>query len=263
MVSSVNNSLYIKRSKEDAWKGYMLSTLASGAIMSGLLYAGIPFEKQLTKEYQNNNVYKDALYKAIKPEYSGIPANTIEIVPAQIKFPNTPEAIGKNAYYSSKFNQIVLNTEKTTIAGFHELGHAMNNLKSFIPKYLQRFRHTGYVIAGLMEYFAIFSRTKPKGEKRNFTDFIEDNCGKIAFLALLPTVIEEAIASIKGINIAKKVGIGGSALKSMKALYTKAFMTYLARASLTGLAVGASRIIMDYYTRPKKISVNNYFTENS
>ena len=104
-----------------------------------------------------------------------------------------------------------------------------------------------------MEYFAIFSRTKPKDAPKNAIDIIEDNCGKIAFLAMLPTVIEEGVASYRGIKLAKKAGVSDTLLKSMKKIYLKAHTNYSGKAVLGGLAVYASRKIMDIFTRPKQI----------
>ena len=115
------------------------------------------------------------------------------------------------------------------------------------------------MIAGLMEYFAIFSRTKPKDAQRSLTDIVEDNCGKIAFLAMMPTVIEEGIASYRGIKLAKKSGVPKHLIKNMKKIYLKAHTTYSAKALLGGLAVFASRKIMDYFTRPKPVETSQSF----
>lgn len=249
---SKNGTYYIPRTENDRSKGFLLSTLASASIMSGLAVAGKPFSKQLFEERANNYLYKDKLYEALKQ--SGLEDKGVKIIPAQFERGlQSAEARGTNACFIPIKKEVLINTDKISIAGFHELGHAMNNLMSkYGVKYLAKMRHAGYAIAGLMEYFAIFSRTKPKGEQRNLTDFIEDNCGKIAFAAMLPVVAEEAIASYRGIKLAKNVGLESNALKSMKKLYGKALLTYAGRAVLGGLAVGASRMIMDYYTRPIK-----------
>lgn len=69
---------------------------------------------------------------------------------------------------------------------------------------------------------------------------------------MTPIVAEEALASYKGVKLAKKVGLEKHLIKNMKKLYGKALMTYGGHAVLGGLAVGASRMIMDYYTRPKE-----------
>ena len=88
---------------------------------------------------------------------------------------------------------------------------------------------------------------------KNLTDIIEDNCGLIAFIAMLPTVLEEGIASLRGLNLAKKAGASKELQKGLKKVYLKAHATYSAKAVLGGLAVYASRKIMDYYTRPRLV----------
>ena len=212
-----------------------------------------PFQEQLAKELPNNQLYKDAFIKSL--DISGLKDKGVHIVEAQNKI-GIPASFakGKNACFIPDTKTVLINTDKISIAGFHELGHAMNNLMSkYGLKFLQKMRGPGYAIAGLMEYFAIFSRTKPKGSPRGFTDVIEDNCGKIAFLAMLPIVAEEAIASCRGIKLAKKAGLAEPLVNNMKKLLGKALLTYGGRAVLGGLAVYASRKVMDYYTRPKAI----------
>ena len=47
-------------------------------------------------------------------------------------------------------------------------------------------------------------------------------------------------------------------IKNMKKLYGKALMTYVGHAVATGLAVGAANMIMQKFTRPKKVE-NDFF----
>ena len=70
---------------------------------------------------------------------------------------------------------------------------------------------------------------------------------------MLPIVAEEAIASIRGIKLARASGVAEPLIKNMKKLYAKALMTYGGRAILGGLAVYASRKVMDYFTRPRLV----------
>jgi hypothetical protein len=249
-----NGQEYERRTSNDSLKGYLLATAASGAVLAPLPWLGMPFQKQLIKEMPNNREYKDAFFKAL--DISGLKEKGVNIVEAQKVLGAPPEyALGRNACYIPSAKQVLINTDKISCAGLHELGHAMNDLMSkYGVKYLAKMRGAGYAIAGLMEYFAIFSRTKPKGAPRSFTDVIEDNCGKIAFLAMLPVVIEEAIASYRGIKLAKKAGLAEPLVKNMKKLLGKALLTYGGRAVLGGLAVYASRKVMDYFTRPKEIN---------
>ena len=259
-----NGDEYKTRPSYNGLGGYFAATAVSGAILAPLAYTHIPIARTIEKERVNNELYKDTFYKIL--DESGLKDKGVTILEAQ-KVKNIPNdyKIGKNAAYIPKTRQVLINTENMMSAGFHELGHAMNDLQSkYGLKYLAKMRRTGYVIAGLMEYFAIFSRTKPKGAPRTFTDIIEDNCGKIAFIALVPTLIEEAAASYRGLNAAKKAGLEKSLIKNLEKMCSNAFLTYGSRAVLGGLAVYASRKVMDAFTRPKKVktpysSETNFF----
>ena len=247
-----NGQEYQKRTPLTETEGFILASAVSGAILSPLAYVGKPFVNQLRKEETNNALYKDSFEKALK--LSELDKKGVKIIPAQNLLENSDYKKGTNACFIPSTKEVLINTNKISIAGFHELGHALNALKSkYGVKYLAKMRGPGYAIAGLMEYFAIFSRTKPKDAPRTFTDVVEDNCGKIAFLAMLPVVAEEAIASIRGIKLARKSGVAEPLIKNMKKLYTKALATYGGRAVLGGLAVYASRKVMDYYTRPRPV----------
>lgn len=251
-VQYYNGQEYQRRTPLSEMEGFMLASAVSAAIVSPLPYIGKSFEKQLNKEIVNNHLYKDAFEKAF--DISGLKDKGVSLVKAQ--YANVPleYKMGLNAAYDPEYRKVIINTDKMSAAGFHELGHALNALKSkYGIKYLAKLRRPGYAIACLMEYFAIFSRTKPKDAPRNAIDVVEDNCGKIAFLAMLPTVIEEAVASFRGINLAKKSGINDAMIKSMKNIYLKAHTTYSGKAVLGGLAVYASRKIMDYFTRPRPV----------
>lgn len=261
---SVNNTYYYNgnqyqpRTEKDNTEGFLLASVVSSAIMGTLPLFGKPFEKQLQKEVSNNHFYKDAFLNSLSK--AGLDSKGVKIEPAQfVSNIGGDFASGKNACYIPTTKQILVNTDKISIAGFHEVGHAMNHLTGKVGKILQKLRGPGYALAGLMGTVALFSRPKPKEAPRGAGDFIKDNCGKIAFLAWLPTVIEEAMASFKGIKLARQCGVDESLIKNMKKLYAKAFMTYAGRAAATGLAVGAASMIMDKYTRPKKIEEDNSF----
>jgi len=239
-------------------EGYMLASVASAAILSPLPYISKSFQNQINKEVSNNHLFKDYFLKSF--DISKLKDKGVGIVEAQFHDVPLEYKLGHQACYDPINKKVILNTDKISAAGFHELGHALNALKSkYGIKYLAKLRAPGYAIAGLMEYFAIFSRSKPKGAPRNITDIIEDNCGKIAFIAMLPTVIEEAIASYRGIILAKKAGVLKPLLNSMKKIYLKAHTTYSGKAVLGGLAVYASRKIMDYFTRPKPVEESQRF----
>ncbi len=257
MVSNINSNYYyynsptetyIRPSRESAELGYLLATAATALVYKSLPSFSNPFLKQMTKEHAHNNIYKDVFIKAV--EHSGLEKKGLTIV----KELNPATEIGKglNACYIPSLKTIKLNTEKASISGFHELGHAINHLNGGIGKILQKMRGPGYAIASLMATIALFSRDKAKGEKRNLKDIIQDNCGKIAFAAMLPTVAEETLASYRGINLAKKAGLEASAVKNLKKFYGKALLSYGGYALVTGIAVFVASKITEIFTRPKK-----------
>ena len=120
-------------------------------------------------------------------------------------------------------------------------------------KFLQKLRKPGYAIAGLMGTVAVLSRNKPKGEDRNVKDFVQDNCGKIAFIAMLPTVAEETLASYKGVKLAQEAGLSDKLVKNLKKFYGKALLSYAGYALLTGFATYVASKITEIFTRPQKV----------
>lgn len=266
MVRSVQNNGYYtyngeeyrRRSDSEALLGYLLATTASGLVVRALSPSfSNPFLKQMKKEHGNNHLYKDAFFKSF--EQSGLKEKGVEFIDAAFSpLASADMKAGLNACYIPNRGQVILNSEKATISGFHELGHAMNHLKSKFGNILQKARVPGYYVAGLMGLVAITSRRKPEGAPRNTWDWVQDNCGKIAFAAMLPTVAEEALASHKGIKLAKSVGLSQPLVNNLKKFYGKALLSYLGYALLTGVSVYAASKITEIFTRPKKVNPNRY-----
>lgn len=258
MVNSYyyNGNRYIPSSDSDSNKGFLLASAVSSAIMGTLPLFGKPFEKQLAKEHLQNYLYKDALFDSLR--VSGLDKKGVRIVPMELSSAMNDYALGKNAAYFPKEKVVRINTDKISIAGFHELGHAMNDITGKFGKFLSKLRWPGRIMAGWMGTIALFSRPKPKEAPKNSFDFVKDNCGKIAFACMLPTVVEEGMASYKGLKLAKKTGLAEPLIKNMKKLYKKALLTYIGHATATGLAVGAASMIMDKFTRPKKVENNDF-----
>lgn len=274
VVNGISNSYvydkndYVRRSGSDAVTGFVLASAAASGITALLPYFSKSFLKQMRIEHKNNDQYKDIFYKAV--DNSGLRDKGLYVQSLEFQNPiqeriyinsgkRTPEGeirAGLNADYTPKLKRIRINGERTTISGFHELGHAMNHLNGGFGRMLQKLRVPGYSIAGLMGTIALFSRSKPKGAKRNAWDFIQDNCGKIAFIAMLPTVAEEALASHKGIKMAKSAGMTKDAAKNLRKFYGKALLSYIGYALITGFAVFASSKITEVFTRPKLIKQN-------
>ena len=259
MVNSYyyNGNQYIPAPPGASQNGFIAASIASAAIMGTMPLFSKPFNAQLEREHANNHLYRDSFLKAL-PE-SGLDKKGVRILPMEFSRLADDYSMGRNASYSPNEKIIRINTEKISIAGFHELGHAMNDLKGKAGKLLSKMRWPGRAIACLMVYVALFSTTKPKDSPQNALDFVKDNCGKIAFISMLPTVFEEGMASYKGVKLARKTGLAEPLIKNMKKLYGKALLTYIGHATATGLAVGAASMIMDKFTRPKKVESNSFF----
>lgn len=77
-------------------------------------------------------------------------------------------------------------------------------------------RWPGRIAAGWMGTIALFSTPKPKDAPKTNFDHVKENCGKIAFACMLPTVFEEGMASYKGIKIARKTGLAEPLIKNLE-----------------------------------------------
>ncbi len=147
-----------------------------------------------------------------------------------------PVARGENAFFTDKLNLAVAPKSKPSLI-LHELGHAINANKGKFLKFLQKTRAKITIIPPLLVYLNQFTQ-KQDGEKT----FIEKNAGTIGFLAFLPTIIEEGIASIRGINAAKQLKntAGSINLKPLKRNYAFAWMTYLISGIVFGIGTKLS-----------------------
>lgn len=243
-----SDNSYKPRSQAEREVGYYLASAATALAYKALPSFSNPFLKQMTKEHANNHLYKDVFTKAV--DMSGLKKAGLQIINST----NPVDDVGKglNAYFNSQKKIIVLNTNKASITGFHELGHAFNYMKGGVGKFLQKLRGPGMYFAGLMGTVALFSRNKPKEAKRNFLDVIQDNCGKIAFISMLPVVAEEALASYRGIQFAKKAGLKQGLVNNLKKFYGKALLSYGGYALVAGVAAFLASKITEAFTRPKK-----------
>ena len=249
---------YRKRSSNNAVTGFMLGSAASTIILGALPYFSKPSLKQLKKEVVNNNIYRDLFEKSF--EKSGLKEMGVNVVNVTDKsFISYMGSLGevqagRNAFYAPAVKKIYVNLEKASITAFHEAGHAINHLSSKIGGILQKCRAPGLTIASIMGTIALLTHNKPKGVKRNPYDWVQDNCGKIAAIAVVPTVVEEAMASYNGIKLAKSVGATKDITKRLGKFYGKALFSYIGLAAVVGFSVFAASKIMERYTRPQKLS---------
>ncbi len=257
---TIGTSYYVPSTNNDVEKGFLLASAASGAVMATLPLFSKPFINQMKREHANNEEYKDAFLKSFKN--SGLRDNGVTLQHVGMNsIAKKDVKEGLNAFYSPDARTINLNFDKASISAFHEAGHAINHLQSRLGNFLQKLRAPGYTVAGLMGTVALFSRKKPEENDHGFLDFVQNNCGKIAFAAMLPTVAEEAMASHKGIKLARAGGLGEAAIKNLKKFYGKALMSYAGYAIATGISVGLANKIMQHYTRPKKVTLQQEFPQ--
>jgi len=108
-------------------------------------------------------------------------------------------------------NYVAVNRKKLPTAIFHELGHAFNFNNSAFWKTIQKMRMPGMILAGLITMYGALSKNSKAEEGKELTtaqktnNFIRNNAGKLAFTAMLPTIAEETMASIRGSKWANKL----------------------------------------------------------
>ena len=140
-------------------------------------------------------------------------------------------ARGQNAFYEDTRKIAVAPTSKPSLIQ-HELGHAINAKKPFL-KLLQKSRRYLPIIPTALITLNYLTKKKNSREET----FIEKNAGILGFMAYLPTIIEEGIASIRGIKAAKTTLAGKSInLGALKKNYILAWLTYL----LGGIGLGVA-----------------------
>ena len=162
---------------------------------------------------------------------------------------------GKNACYIPSINKVLVNPNKMGFSTFHELGHAINNNSKGFVKALAKSRNFIALLAPVFLFTSIVKKKKPEEQKPEnawdkFTTFIKNNCGKLMFLSMLPTIAEEGLASINASKIAKDV-LKPDMLKKMNNLNAKAWGSYVFGA-LAMSACGALAVwVKDRVTQPE------------
>lgn len=158
-----------------------------------------------------------------------------------------PVAQGQNAFYMDKLQLSNGENLKLAVAPktkpslmLHELGHAINSSKGQFMQFLQKSRGLAMAVpTALLVLNGLMG--KDKDGKKNF---VEKNAGLIGFSAFLPTIIEEGMASWRGVKAAREF-LGKSAnLKVLKRNYVLAWGTYVLAG--IGLGVAAKQSVTQY-----------------
>lgn len=203
-----------------------LSGVCASALMAGKEFAKPEEVEKVANAMKKNKGLSAEIHYLDSSNVSGLKqrfpslANSLDVV-----------ANGGNAFYTDKGNFACAPKSKPSLI-LHELGHATNFEKSKIMKGLQKLRVVGMFAPMAIAYLNRASGERSDGKK----NFWERNAGTIGFCAFLPTIIEEAAASIRGINAAKKTLGSGAKLGVLKKNYFLAWMTYVLAGIGTGIA---------------------------
>jgi hypothetical protein len=159
-------------------------------------------------------------------------------------FDNTaPIRKGKNACFlyapATGAKKIILPQNKLPGAGFHEIGHALNNTSKTLRgvQVLRPFILRGTAV---LTFFALFTK---KSEGNNTPkDFIRNNIGKIIGLSFVPIIAEEALASHRGLKLIKSITKDLNVIKHVKKVQGYGLSSYIAAAFLGVSAMAGVKI---------------------
>ena len=139
-------------------------------------------------------------------------------------------AKGRNAFFMSTKKIAVAPESKPSLI-LHELGHAINAKKP-LTKFLQNSRR----FAPYAPTAVLLASQLVPDKKDGKPSFVKKYGGLLGFAAFLPTIIEEALASLKGIKAAKGTIGKAPALKILTKNYGLALATYI----ISGVVLGIS-----------------------
>lgn len=146
-------------------------------------------------------------------------------------------AKGENAFFTDTLKLAVAPKSKPSLI-LHELGHAINATKGKFIKFLQNSRRYAPSAPTALLFLSAMIPRKENGEK----NFVQKNAGLLGFAAFLPTIIEEGMASFRGVKAAKNVLGKTAKLAPLRRNYAFALCTYILAG--IGLGVAAKETIM-------------------
>lgn len=156
----------------------------------------------------------------------------------------------KSVVFLKNVNAIIVPDKKLVTSAFHELGHALNANTSKIGDLLQRYKKFSSKAAFIISTIALLPKKKANDETPSkgigkVTHFIKKNAGVLSFVSMLPLVAEEAMASVKGINVAEKVLDNKALLKKVKMINARGILCHVLAAVSTGVVTAVSVKIKD------------------
>ena len=149
-------------------------------------------------------------------------------------------------------NSIILNKDKMSLATFHEMGHAFNHNNSTIWKTVQGSSKVLKLIAPFIALMPAFTKEHKAKEgeelttKQKITNSLRKASPFLATAAVLPTVAEETMATIRGNKWAKEVFKDTPELAKKVAKSNKwGLVTYVVMAIATGFGAWAAKKVKD------------------
>lgn len=163
---------------------------------------------------------------------------------------------GGNAGYHGASKNVLVNKDYMGFSTFHEMGHAVNATSKGALKALSVGRHATALAMPFLLATALIKRRKPESpneskQSQRRKNFLKDNIGLISFGCMLPTVIEEGMASINGAKLAKNV-LKPQELKKLNITNAKAWGTYLLSATLLSVFAQFAVKVKDKLVPPKE-----------
>lgn len=167
---------------------------------------------------------------------------------------------GKNAFFHPLINTAFSSENKSPFKSYailHEIGHAINfnSLKSKgkVLHYISLLSTKKLFIPLIFLISALHNKTDKKNKSltEKTKDFIQNNAGKLTFLACSPLLIEEARASKNALKFAKN-DLNKIQYKALKKTLTIAFGSYLLGATISSLAVKFGLYVKNKLSEPQK-----------
>ena len=149
--------------------------------------------------------------------------------------------LGINAGFLPKANKIVTPSKHLQTSVFHEMGHALNANGGKLLKALQKARPVAMIVPTVILLVSLLNKRKTTDAPQagdnaiqKGADFVKKNAAGLTALSMLPMLLEEGIASLRGQGIAKNLVKSGDL---SKALLKKVRLTNLGGFASYALAV--------------------------
>lgn len=201
----------------------------------------------LAQEFANCGVMKKL--KKVIPDLDvkdGIKSNPNAI---QYKF-------GLNAGFLPKANKIITPSKHLQTSVFHEMGHALNANGGKLLKGLQKVRPVAMLAPAVILLVSLLNKRKTtdapqQGDNaiQKGADFVKKNAAGLTALSMLPMLLEEGLASLRGQGIAKNLVKSGdlskALLKKVRLTNLGGFASYALAVVGTALAAKAAIVVKD------------------